>query len=355
MDFTLNSTKTVPLLSPSKLIEEFPLLEEQRAFIGSARKTVENILKGKDKRFLLIVGPCSLHDLQSAKEYALRLKKLSSRIDSQLYIVMRAYVEKPRTVKGWKGLIHDPFFDESHDFATGLRWAREFLLFLASIQLPAATEFLEFSTPAYLGDLISWGSIGARTSSSPPHRQLASSLQIPIGFKNSLDGDPLAAIQAVLAAKNPQICQAINSEGVACSLHSSGNPYGHIVLRGGISCTNYDTFSTNRAISLAKDAGINLRLLVDCSHGNCQKNYLAQKEVFKNVLEQILEGGFHIAGAMIESHLKGGNQQPSASLDYAVSITDACLSWQDTEELILQAYELLLSRADHLTHSTQVC
>jgi 3-deoxy-7-phosphoheptulonate synthase len=332
------------IISPAELINELPSSDSQNQFIHDTRIAIENILHGKDDRLLLIIGPCSIHDLKSAHEYALKLRKLSSFVQDRFLIVMRVYLEKPRSTIGWKGLIHDPFLNGSHDLITGLKWARELLLELSSINVAAGTEFLEFLTPCYLGDLISWGSIGARTCSSQPHRQLASGLPMPIGFKNALDGDPASAVQAVQAAKYPQACITISHEGHVSLMRTKGNPHGHVILRGSSHHTNYDAESVNRASSLLQDAGLLPKLIVDCSHGNCKKNYSAQEHVFESLISQIVNGSKNIVGLMLESHLNAGSQIHHAErsqLHYAISLTDPCISWKVTEKLILWAYKKL--------------
>lgn len=335
------------IISPSELIDELPISPLQEKFIQESRRAIENILSGKDSRLLLIIGPCSIHDLKSAHEYALKLRKLSDTVQDRFLMVMRVYLEKPRSTIGWKGLIHDPFLNGSHDLITGLKWARELLLELSSLNVAAGTEFLEFLTPCYLGDLISWGSIGARTCSSQPHRQLASGLPMPVGFKNSLDGDPESAVQAVQAAKFPQACITISPEGHASLMRTKGNPFGHVILRGSTRQTNYDEESITEASSLLEKAGLTPKLIVDCSHGNCKKNYSMQEQVFESLICQVVNGNQNIAGLMLESHLKAGNQVHHAErsqLHYAISLTDPCISWKVTEKLILWAYKQLQDR-----------
>lgn len=332
------------ILSPAELTNALPISPAQTKFICDTRKEIENILRGDDDRLLLIIGPCSIHDLKSAYEYAIKLRTLSEVVKDRFLIVMRVYLEKPRSTIGWKGFIHDPFLNGTHDMSTGLKWARELLLELSTMEVAAGTEFLEFLTPCYLGDLISWGSIGARTCSSQPHRQLASGLPMPIGFKNSLDGDPISAVQAVQAAKHPQACITISSDGHASLMRTGGNSFGHVILRGSSRQTNYDIDSIKVASELLENAGLVPKLIVDCSHGNCKKNYSAQEHVFESLIQLIIKGNKNIVGLMLESHLNAGNQVHHAErsrLHYAISLTDPCISWKVTERLILWAYEQL--------------
>jgi 3-deoxy-7-phosphoheptulonate synthase len=332
------------LVPPSELLEKYPLPPKSRAFIERIRTDIGRILEGTDKRILLILGPCSIHNLQSAREYAKKLKTLEAEVKDRFLLVMRVYLEKPRTSIGWKGLIHDPFLDGSQDFTTGLQWARELLLELADLEIAAGTEFLEFLTPSYLSDLVCWGSIGARTSCSQPHRQLASGLPMPVGFKNSLDGDCNTAVQGAVVARIPQSCVTICAEGRACVVNTPGNLHGHVVLRGAHSRPNYDKRSIEEAIQMLDAVKLPPRLIIDCSHGNCQRDFTAQEEIFNTLIKQIAEGNSHIAGLMLESHLNAGSQvhhKDSSMLDYATSLTDPCIDWTSTEALIKQAYNTL--------------
>lgn len=334
----------VSLPSPKEIKQALPLREESFNFIQESRAAIQNILTKQDKRLLVILGPCSIHDVEGAKEYAYHLKDLSVKVASQLFLCMRVHVEKPRTTLGWKGLLHDPFIDGSNDMNSGLKLARSLLLDLASMGVPAGMEFLELMSSNYLSDLISWGSIGARTSSSQPHRQLASSLPMPVGFKNATDGNLTVAVQGALAAQFPHSFMNIDDEGRICTVHSEGNTYAHIVLRGSQSRSNYDEQSIRFALGLLETSGVRKELLIDCSHGNAYKDYMKQKGVFDSVINQVIDGNEHIVGTMLESHLQGGSQAHSGKLSPFISLTDPCLDWQTTEELLLQAHEKLLSQ-----------
>jgi 3-deoxy-7-phosphoheptulonate synthase len=328
------------LPSPHEVKTLFPLVPQTAAFIEEARETAKRIIHGKDPRKALIIGPCSIHDRKSAVEYAKRFKELAEAVGRTSFMVMRVYVEKSRTSTGWKGLVYDPHLDGSHDIKTGLLWTRELLLTLAEMRIPTATEFVDPLTSLYFEDLITWGFIGARTSSSQTHRQFASARSMPIGFKNSTDGHLENAIYGALSATTPHASMHIDSHGKLCAIQSEGNAYSHIVLRGACGFTNYDPSSVRMALDMLKKFRLQERLMIDCSHGNCQKQFDKQHEVFLSVLGQIEKGNDKIFGLMLESHLKNGNQpltdDPSL-LKYAVSITDPCLDWKTTEELIYSA------------------
>lgn len=331
----------IPLPSPAEVFKQFPLTENERCFIQETRETAKGIVLGKDPRKALIVGPCSIHDRESALEYAERFKELSQDVKNSCFLVMRVYVEKPRTTTGWKGLLYDPHLDGSHDIKTGLMWTRELLVELARMRIPAATEFVDPLPALYFQDLVSWGFIGARTSSSQPHRQFASSLNMPIGFKNSTDGNLDTAIHGVYSAKTPHASMHIDSDGKLCAMQTEGNPYSHIVLRGASDFTNYDSLSVRRALDRLRKSHLPERLMIDCSHGNCQKRFEKQQEVFQAVLEQIEKGNDRIFGMMLESHLEAGNQplpEDPSLLKKTVSITDPCLDWNTTAELIYSAH-----------------
>lgn len=342
------------ITSPEELLQKYPLSSNLKAFVSETRHAVRKIVSGEDKRLLLIVGPCSIHHLDSALEYARRLKKLALEVQDHFLIIMRSYLEKPRTTIGWKGLLHDPFLNGSQDINAGLALSRKLLIELASMQIGTATEFLEFISPSYLEDLISWGSIGARTCTSQPHRQLASGLPMPIGFKNSLDGDPLSAVHGVLAAKVPQICTSLTPEGHISFMRTSGNPDGHIVLRGSNQKSNYDKKSIHEAVGLLIKSNLPPKLIVDCSHGNCQKNFNSQEVVFNALIQQVVEGNDAIAGLMLESHLIAGSQShhfDQKAIHNAISLTDPCLGWQATEALIKNGFHMLSKSSQ----STQPC
>jgi 3-deoxy-7-phosphoheptulonate synthase len=325
------------LPSYKELKNQLPLAPKQHAFVKKSKQTISEILQGKDARLLLIVGPCSIHDPLSAKEFATYLKQLATLVAPHFFLVMRVYFEKPRTSAGWKGFLYDPLLDGSNHMRTGIEQTRQLLLELADLQVPTATEFLDPLTAFYYEDLISWGSIGARTSSSPIHRQLASGLSMPIGFKNGITGNISAAVYGVLAASYPQTYMGLSEEGQPVIIQTSGNADAHIVLRGGESRPNYDSSSIAEAVTKLTHAQLPPRLLVDCSHHNSDKKHDRQPMVFQSVLRQITEGNYAIRGIMIESHLYAGSQPlktHSNQLIYGVSITDACLDWKSTAQLI---------------------
>lgn len=334
----------VPLIVPRVLKQEIPLTESASDTVSSARKAIENILLRKDRRLLAIVGPCSIHDEKSALEYATRLNALRQKVEQTFLIVMRVYFEKPRTSIGWKGCINDPGMDGSCDMVEGLRKARTLLLRIAEMGLPAGTEMLDPITPQYLSDLVSWGAIGARTTESQTHRELASGLSMPVGFKNSTDGNLSPAINAILAARTPQSFLGIDPDGSPSVVRTSGNAWGHLILRGG-KRPNYDHVSVEIArLSLIKN-NLPEVMIVDCSHANSMHKYQGQSVVWKNVIDQYVAGNRSLIGMMLESNLFEGNQKFNAdmsALRYGVSITDECISWETTESLILSAHERLL-------------
>jgi 3-deoxy-7-phosphoheptulonate synthase len=294
-------------------------------------------LQGKDQRLLVIVGPCSIHDVNAAREYGEKLSQLRLELADQLEIVMRVYFEKPRTTIGWKGLINDPHLDGSYDINTGLRVARKLLLDLAHLGLPAATELLDPIIPQYIADVISWTAIGARTTESQTHREMASGLSMPVGFKNGTDGSLHAAVNAMLAASRPHHFLGINSHGLASIVTTTGNPDGHIVLRGGKSGPNYNGSSVEKAAEELARHGLNPRMMIDCSHDNANKDYTRQQIALQNIAEQIEAGSPYIMGAMIESHLVAGNQpipKDLSQLVYGQSITDACVDLPTTADML---------------------
>lgn len=341
-----------PFITPRELHQKFPASIEQQAFIAAHRQEIRRILSGKDSRLLLIVGPCSIHDLQGAEEYAGKLKILQQQVTDSFLLIMRTYFEKPRTVLGWKGLIHDPLLDGSHQMELGLALSRKFLLKLADLKLGAACEFLEPTAAIYNGDLISWGCIGARTSSSQVHRQIASDLSMPIAFKNSTDGNIDNAVNGCLAATYPHAYLGLSESGALKVYHSKGNPDAHIVLRGGEGRPNYDPHSIRQALQALHRAGLSQRLLIDCSHDNCSKKYELQSQVFEETLEQALRET-PIAGLMFESYLKSGNQPlrgPLEQLRFGISVTDPCLGWEETESLILSGAQKIQTRLQVAAH-----
>ena len=340
MDITsdLHVIETRPLLSPAFVKSELPIAEEVAQLVTQTRDRIRNILEGKDERVLVVVGPCSIHDVAAATEYGKKLAKLRSQFQDSLEIVMRVYFEKPRTTVGWKGLINDPHLDNSYDINTGVRTARKLLLDLAKIGLPAATELLDPITPQYIADLICWTAIGARTTESQIHRQMASGLSMPVGYKNGTDGSFNAAINAMLTAKISHHFLGINQDGLASIVKTTGNPDGHLVLRGGAVKPNYEAVDVEAAANALKKKAMNSRLMIDCSHGNSRKDHLKQVDVLHSINEQIEAGSRQIIGVMIESHLVAGNQAISRdkdSLKYGQSITDACVDWKTTETMLL--------------------
>ena len=339
MDITsdLHVIETRPLLSPAFIKSEFPLTESMAELVIQTRSRICNILEGFDQRMLVVVGPCSIHDVAAAKEYGQKLVKLRSQFADTLEIVMRVYFEKPRTTIGWKGLINDPHLDNSYDINAGLRTARKLLLDLAEIGLPAATELLDPITPQYIADLICWTAIGARTTESQIHRQMASGLSMPVGYKNGTDGSFKAAIDAMLTAKTSHHFLGINQDGLASIVKTTGNPDGHLVLRGGAARPNYEKGDIEAAVSALKQKAMNSRLMIDCSHGNSKKDYNKQSIVLNNIAQQVEADGLNIMGVMIESHLIEGNQsisQNKQELVYGKSITDACVNWETTEVML---------------------
>ena len=334
---------SIPL--PLQLKETSETPSQSAAFIENSRLTCRNILSGKDPRKVFIVGPCSIHDYESAIDYAHRLKTLADEVSETCILVMRVYIEKSRTSKGWKGFLYDPHLDGSNEIKTGLEWSRHLLLRLAYIGIPCATEFVNPLIAPYFEDLITWGFIGARTSCSQPHRQLVSSLSMPVGFKNSLDGSIKSAVHAVESAAEGHTCLSVNLRGKLCAVQTNGNPHTHIVLRGSCDKTNYDAVSVKEALQLLEQHSLSQRILIDCSHGNAQKLAERQQEVFENTLEQILRGNDKIFGWMIESHIEAGSQKMNNNpleLHYGISITDPCIDWNTTETLVRAAHSALL-------------
>ncbi|HEY9290321.1 MAG TPA: 3-deoxy-7-phosphoheptulonate synthase [Microlunatus sp.] len=327
-----------PLLPPSRLLSDLPVSNAGAATVERGRAEIADVLSGVDHRLLIIVGPCSVHDPAAALDYAHRLRGLADQLSDDLVVVMRSYFEKPRTTVGWKGLINDPHLDGSHDIAGGLRMARQFLLDVGELGLPTATELLEPITPQYVADLISWAAIGARTTESQIHRQLASGLSMPVGFKNGTDGDVQLAVDGCLAAAAPQSFLGIDGGGQAALVRTTGNPDTHIVLRGGRSGPNYGPGPVAAASALAAEAGVVPRVVVDASHANSGKDHRRQAEVARNLAGQIADGSPAIAGVMLESFLVEGSQPLDVTaprpLTYGQSVTDACLAWDTTEQLL---------------------
>jgi 3-deoxy-7-phosphoheptulonate synthase len=341
-DINVVETRTLP--SPAALIQELPKTEVQAAFIAQARREIHQLIFTDDKRFLLIVGPCSIHDVDAGRDYARKLAALSKEVADRIMIVMRVYFEKPRTTVGWKGLVMDPHLDGSHDIAAGLRLGRTFLRDVIDLGLPTATEFLDPITPQYVADLVCWGAIGARTTESQTHRQMASGLSMPLGFKNGTDGSLTTAINAIKAAGQPQTFLGINLEGASSAIVTRGNPNCHIVLRGGATGPNYTAPHIAKTEELLGKANLPKSILVDCSHDNSAKKPELQPEVMRDLLTQITAGNQSIMGAMVESNLAAGSQpfpQPKEKLKYGVSITDGCIDWATTETMVREIYATL--------------
>ncbi|MBY7873177.1 3-deoxy-7-phosphoheptulonate synthase [Vibrio fluvialis] len=332
------------LITPDALKDKLPLSDNARRFIRESRQTIADIIHKRDHRLLIVCGPCSIHDVEAAKEYAKRLKALSEQLKDQLYIVMRVYFEKPRTTVGWKGLINDPHLDGTFDIEHGLHVGRQLLVELAEMEIPLATEALDPISPQYLADTFSWAAIGARTTESQTHREMASGLSMPIGFKNGTDGSLSTAINAMQAASSGHRFMGINREGQVALLTTQGNANGHVILRGGKQ-TNYDSVSVAECEEELAKVGLDSALMVDCSHANSRKDYRRQPLVAEDVIHQIREGNQSIIGLMIESHLNEGNQSSDLPLDqmaYGVSITDACINWASTEALLRHAHQELI-------------
>jgi 3-deoxy-7-phosphoheptulonate synthase len=323
---------------------ELPTTETANATVARSRQAIGHILHQQDPRLLVIVGPCSIHDVQGALEYADKLNVLRRELADQMEIVMRVYFEKPRTTIGWKGLINDPFLDNSHDIEAGLKKARRLLLDITGSGLPAATEFLDPIIPQYIADLVSWAAVGARTTESQTHREMASGLSMPVGFKNGTDGSLQIAIDAMGAAMRPHSFLGIDQDGITCIVRTTGNAAGHVVLRGGRLRTNYDAASIREAETKLAQAGLRPGLMVDCSHANSAKQHAVQEEVWRSVIEQRAAGTRSLTGVMVESYLQEGNQpfpQDPAKLQYGVSITDACLGWDVTERMLRRGHAIL--------------
>ena len=344
----LHVVETRPLVAPALLHRELTIDAAATETVASARRRIQAILRGDDERMLVVVGPCSVHDVKAARDYAQRLAPIRERLKGQLEVVMRVYFEKPRTTVGWKGLINDPHLDGSYDINTGLRRARGLLLELAGMGMPAATELLDPVVPQYIADLISWTAIGARTTESQTHREMASGLSMPIGYKNSTDGSATIAINAMQAASKPHHFLGINADGQASIVSTTGNPDGHLVLRGGNRGSNYHLEAVEGAAAELAEAGLKDRLMVDCSHANSNKDFRRQGEVLSAVADQMKAGSRHVMGVMIESHLVEGNQKLSSDLSqltYGQSITDACISLETTEELLVRLADAVAARA----------
>ncbi|MDD9301680.1 MAG: 3-deoxy-7-phosphoheptulonate synthase [Desulfobacter sp.] len=343
--YDVNVKEFKPLTSPATIKDELPVTDPVAQTVIQGRKDVENILKGKDKRLLVIAGPCSIHDTQAALEYAQKMKALREEVGDKINLIMRVYFEKPRTTVGWKGLINDPFLDSTHNIDQGLHCARSLLININAMGLPTATEILDTITPQYIAGLLTWVAIGARTTESQSHREMASGLSMPVGFKNGTDGSLSVAVNAMQASGAPQHFLGIDPNGSTAVVCTKGNPYGHIVLRGGPT-PNYDPVSVGKAQDRLREKNLMDSVVIDCSHDNSGQKFKGLAFVFKSAVDQRLDGNDKIVGLMLESNLFEGNQKckccgDASTLKYGVSITDECISWESTEKLIRCAYDRL--------------
>ena len=340
----LNIASNVTLITPEQLKNKIPLSELALQTVSHGRQVVRDILDGKDHRLFIVIGPCSIHDLKAAHEYADRLKVLADEVSDTLFLIMRVYFEKPRTTVGWKGLINDPYLDDSFKIEDGLHIGRQLLLDLAEKGLPTATEALDPISPQYLQDLISWSAIGARTTESQTHREMASGLSSAVGFKNGTDGGLTVAINALQSVSSPHRFLGINQKGGVSIVTTKGNSYGHVVLRGGNGKPNYDSVSVAVCEQELKKAKISTNIMIDCSHANSNKDPALQPLVLENITNQIVDGNQSISSLMIESHLGWGSQaicEDLSQLKYGISITDACIDWDTTEKSIRSMHEKL--------------
>lgn len=336
-----------PIIAPAELRQVFPLSVANREFVSKSRERIKDILQRRDRRLMVVVGPCSIHDPEAAVEYAKRLAALSNQVNDQLLLIMRAYFEKPRTTVGWKGLINDPDMDGTHLISKGLGIARALLMRITQLGVPVANEMLDPITPEYVADMISWGAIGARTTESQTHREMSSGLSFPVGFKNGTDGNLQIAMDAMKAAQHPHSFLGINREGRTSIIQTTGNPDVHIVLRGGSRKVNYHPEDISHTEENLKKNGLFPTIMVDCSHGNSNKDYQKQPEVLESIIQQVINGNDSLSGVMIESNLEAGNQKVPADhsqLKYGVSITDACIDWSTTEKILLDAHKQLKKR-----------
>ncbi|MHC4994636.1 MAG: 3-deoxy-7-phosphoheptulonate synthase [Planctomycetota bacterium] len=333
-----------PLTCPAEVKTRIPATEKATQTVIRDRDALKKILLGQDDRLVAIVGPCSIHDPHAALDYARKLAEVADRVRDRILVIMRVYFEKPRTTTGWKGLIYDPHLNDTFDMEAGITSARELLIQINDLGLSAATEFLDPFVPQYIAGLITWAAIGARTTESQTHRQMASGLSMPVGFKNSTAGDLEVAANAMLSAQTPHAFLGIDPHGAACVVHTAGNRWGHAILRGGADKPNYDATSISHAVAILEKAGVNPKVMIDCSHANSYKKHENQIAVFNSAIEQRANGNDHIFGVMLESNLHPGAQKLTEDLEalkYGVSITDACIGWEQTEQLLLDAYEEL--------------
>jgi 3-deoxy-7-phosphoheptulonate synthase len=341
--FNTNIKNSHVLLTPNEVKTKLPLTKLAEQNVWQYRQEIKNILDFQDSRKFIVVGPCSIHDPEAALEYAQKLKVLSDRVKDKLLLIMRVYFEKPRTTVGWKGLINDPDMDDSFHVEKGLLTARSLLLKIVELGLPAGTEALDPIIPQYISELITWSAIGARTTESQTHREMASGLSMPVGFKNGTDGNIQVALNALQSAKSPHSFLGINHKGQVSVFETRGNPYGHVILRGG-SQPNFDAANVKLVEEKLKEADLSPRIVIDCSHGNTNKDYKLQPNVLEDVIQQIVDGNTSIVGVMLESNLYEGNQPIAGKreeLKYGVSVTDKCINWDETEKIILAAYQKL--------------
>ena len=335
-----------PLVSPAIVMEELPISEEVSNLVAKTRRTASSIIRGDDDRLLVIVGPCSIHDPDAALEYAGRLLKAAGRLQDDLVIVMRVYFEKPRTKVGWKGLINDPYLDNSFKINAGLRIARKLLVDLGEAGMPAGSEFLDTITPQFFADLVSWGAIGARTTESQIHRELASGLSMPVGFKNGTDGNIQIAIDAIGAADSTHHFLSVTKQGISAIVETTGNDCCHLILRGASNGPNFSATAIKEATDKLRAANVTGRVMVDFSHGNSNKDHTRQVHVAEEVCRQLASGSTDICGVMVESNLKAGKQalKDPAALEYGLSVTDACISWEMTEPVLESLAEAVRQR-----------
>ncbi len=340
----LNVASNDALITPEQLKEEMPLVGEAQDSVQRARNSVFSILDRKDPRLFVVVGPCSIHDTEAAMDYAHRLKELAEKVKNTLYIVMRVYFEKPRTSIGWKGLINDPYLDDSFKIEEGLRKGRKLLLDIVELGLPTSTEALDPISPQYLQDLIAWSAIGARTTESQTHREMSSGLSSAVGFKNGTDGGLTVAVNAMQSVSSPHRFLGINSRGQVSVVTTKGNPYAHVVLRGGSNGPKYNSINVAQCEKALSDGGVSKNIMIDCSHANSSKNPDVQPLVLNDVTDQILKGNESIIGIMLESFINAGNQsipEDLGNLEYGVSVTDACIDWETTERSLVEMAEKL--------------
>ena len=346
MEFTdnLNIKDFKSLITPEKLKQQMPSRKLATDTVFNARRAVQNILAGSDNRRMAIIGPCSLYDVDSSMDYAHRVKKLQQKVQDKLLLIMRTYFEKPRTTLGWKGMLYDPYLDDSSDIENGILMARKILLDINEMAVPCATEVLDIIIPQYLADMLSWAAIGARTTESQIHRQMASGLSMPIGFKNATDGNLKIAIDAVKSARAAHSFLGIDRNGKVIIAETKGNKFGHLVMRGGTDGPNYASANIAFAEVLLQEADIENRIIVDCSHANSYKDYRKQREALLDTAGQIKKGNRSIAGIMLESFIEQGSQKidKPENLKYGTSITDSCIGWEETEELVLKLAEAIV-------------